>query len=211
MLRNYHAGRVPGRRFAHTAILIFVAFIAFSLVPDSALAGPPSWASGRILVAPQDGSSPAAFDKALRGQGGKSLGKLRGLGVHVVNVPPKAEAAVVRALMKNPHVKFAELDVAVALSDVTPNDTYYDCPDRERAQWWGDAVNEIGEAFYALDPRSNDLAKKGILELMNWQREDGTIFSPVPAGNWNKELPMQMLNSVGYYGIWNYYQYTGYI
>ena len=92
---------------------------------------------------------------------------------------------------------------------VTMRDTYYDCPDRERAQWWGDMVNEMGEAFYALDPRSNFLAKKGILELANWQRTDNTIFSPVPAGNWNKELPMQMLNSVGYFGFWTYYLYTG--
>jgi len=92
---------------------------------------------------------------------------------------------------------------------ITMRDTYYDCPDRERAQWWGDMVNEMGEAFYALDPRSNGLAKKGILELANWQRKDNTIFSPVPAGNWNRELPMQMLNSVGYYGFWTYYLYTG--
>jgi hypothetical protein len=92
---------------------------------------------------------------------------------------------------------------------ITMRDTYFDCPDRERAQWWGDAVNEIGEAFYALDPRANALAKKGILELMNWQRADGTIYSPVPAGNWNRELPMQMLNSVGYFGLWNYYLYSG--
>jgi alpha-L-rhamnosidase len=92
---------------------------------------------------------------------------------------------------------------------ITMRDTYYDCPDRERAQWWGDMVNELGEAFYALDPRSGLLAKKGILELALWQRADGTIYSPVPAGNWNKELPMQMLNSVGYFGFWTYYLYTG--
>ncbi len=98
---------------------------------------------------------------------------------------------------------------AVRTLYITMRDTYYDCPDRERAQWWGDAVNEIGEAFYALDPRSSLLAKKGMLELMNWQRKDGTVFSPVPAGNWGKELPMQMLNSVGYYGFWTYYLYTG--
>ena len=98
---------------------------------------------------------------------------------------------------------------AVRTLYITMRDTYYDCPDRERAQWWGDAVNEIGEAFYALDPRSNDLAKKGILELMNWQRSDGTIYSPVPAGNWDKELPTQMLNSVGYFGVWTYYLYSG--
>ena len=92
---------------------------------------------------------------------------------------------------------------------ITMRDTYFDCPDRERAQWWGDMVNEMGEAFYSLDPQSNGLAKKGILELANWQRPNHTIFSPVPAGNWNRELPMQMLNSVGYYGFWTYYQYTG--
>ena len=92
---------------------------------------------------------------------------------------------------------------------VTMRDTYMDCPDRERAQWWGDAVNEMGEAFYALSPTSRHLARKGILELMNWQRPDKTIYSPVPAGNWDKELPMQMLNSVGYYGFWTYYWYSG--
>lgn len=92
---------------------------------------------------------------------------------------------------------------------VTMRDTYMDCPDRERAQWWGDLVNESGEAFYALSPSAASLTKKGILELIHWQREDGTIYSPIPQGNWNKELPGQMLASVGYYGFWNYYLNTG--
>lgn len=92
---------------------------------------------------------------------------------------------------------------------VTMRDTYMDCPDRERSQWWGDMVNESGESFYALDPKSRFLTQKGILELINWQREDNTIFSPVPAGNWGRELPGQMLASIGYYGFWNYYMNTG--
>jgi alpha-L-rhamnosidase len=91
---------------------------------------------------------------------------------------------------------------------ITMRDTYFDCPDRERAQWWGDMVNELGEAFYALDPRASLLAKKGILELINWQSPDNTIHSPIP-GNFDKELPMQMLNSVGYFGFWTYYLYSG--
>lgn len=91
---------------------------------------------------------------------------------------------------------------------VTMRDTYMDCPDRERAQWWGDLVNESGEAFYALSPSSSLLTKKGMLELINWQREDGTLFSPIP-GNYDRELPGQMLASIGYYGFWNYYQNTG--
>ena len=92
---------------------------------------------------------------------------------------------------------------------LTMRDNYMDCPDRERAQWWGDEVNEAGEAFYALDTQSHLLQKKGMYELINWQRPDSTLFSPIPAGNWDKELPVQMLASVGYYGFWNYYLNTG--
>jgi alpha-L-rhamnosidase len=41
---------------------------------------------------------------------------------------------------------------------ITMRDGYMDCPDRERAQWTGDATNESGEAFYALSPSSHALA-----------------------------------------------------
>lgn len=92
---------------------------------------------------------------------------------------------------------------------VNMRDTYFDCPERERAQWWGDVVNELGQAFYALDPRGQQLARKGILELMNWQRSDGVIFAPVPAGGWTRELPLQMLASVGWYGFYTQYFFSG--
>lgn len=106
---------------------------------------------------------------------------------------------------------------------VTMRDTYMDCPDRERAQWWGDAVNELGEAFYIFDGKNGPrLARKAILELAAFQREDNTLYSPVPAGvpdptaekktqrgTWSSELPRQMLASVGYYGFWTYYKYSG--
>lgn len=92
---------------------------------------------------------------------------------------------------------------------ITMRDTYMDCPDRERAQWTGDAVLEAEEAFYALDPKSHALAYKWLYELINWQKPDGVLFSPIPAGNWDKELPDQILASVGYYGIWTYYMHTG--
>lgn len=102
---------------------------------------------------------------------------------------------------------------------VTMRDNYMDCPDRERAQWWGDAVNELGEVFYVFDPPAYSLTRKAILELARWQRADGTLYSPVPAGipgpkagqdgSWSKELPPQMLASVSKYGFWTYYVYTG--
>lgn len=92
---------------------------------------------------------------------------------------------------------------------ITMRDNYMDCPDRERAQWWGDAVNELGETFYALSPSAQQLAVKGIYELINWQRDNGVIFSPVPSGSWRKELPLQMLASVGWYGFYTQYFYSG--
>ena len=92
---------------------------------------------------------------------------------------------------------------------ITMRDSYMDCPDRERAQWTGDAVNEAGESFYALSLSSHALAKKWLHELIGWQRPNGSLFAPVPAGNWNTELPCQALTTIGYYGLWTYYQYTG--
>ncbi|MDE6490910.1 MAG: glycoside hydrolase, partial [Muribaculaceae bacterium] len=97
---------------------------------------------------------------------------------------------------------------AVRTLYITMRDTYMDCPDRERAQWWGDVVNESGEAFYALSVSSHKLMKKGMYELIGWQRPDSTIHSPVP-GCYDHELPGQMLASVGRYGFWNYYLNTG--
>ncbi len=92
---------------------------------------------------------------------------------------------------------------------VTLRDNYMDCPDRERAQWWGDVVIELGQTFYALDRRSDAITRKAIRELIHWQREDGTLYSPVPAGNWDKELPTQMLASIGHYGFWTYIHDSG--
>jgi hypothetical protein len=84
-----------------------------------------------------------------------------------------------------------------------------DCPDRERAQWTGDAAIESGEAFYALDTASHALAKKWLYELLAWQRSDSSLYSPVPSGNWTAELPDQSAASIGYYGLWTYFLHTG--
>lgn len=92
---------------------------------------------------------------------------------------------------------------------VTMRDNYMDCPDRERAQWWGDLVLEMEETFYVMDTTANSLTRKAIRELVDWQRADSVIYSPTPEGNWKKELPQQMLASIGWYGFRNYVLYTG--
>ena len=92
---------------------------------------------------------------------------------------------------------------------VNMRDTYFDCPDRERAQWWGDVVVLMGESFYTYSTSAHALMKKAIHELVGWQKSDSVLFSPIPAGNYKDELPAQMLASIGQYGFWNYYMNTG--
>lgn len=88
---------------------------------------------------------------------------------------------------------------------VCMRDTYFDCPNRERAQWIGDVANEIQTASYSLSPSAYKMIDKCIYEVFGWQRADGTIFGPVPAGSWDKELPVQMLMFCGWYGIYQQY------
>ncbi|CAB9529647.1 Bacterial alpha-L-rhamnosidase [Seminavis robusta] len=97
---------------------------------------------------------------------------------------------------------------------VNMRDNFMDCPDRERAQWWGDVTLEIGQAMYALGNRAKALARKAISDLVHWQQQDkqqkcDKLHAPVPEGNYPRELPLQMLASIGWYGIYTYYWYTG--
>ena len=86
-------------------------------------------------------------------------------------------------------------------------DNFMDCPDRERALWWGDVVNQSGEVFYTLDTAAHALIRKSIITLVDWQRDDYTLFSPTST-KWTAELPLQMLASIGWYGFWNYFMNT---
>lgn len=82
-------------------------------------------------------------------------------------------------------------------------------PDRERAQWWGDVVIIIGMIAHSCDEAGFSAVKKAIHNLVDWQKPDGVLYSPVPAGNWFLELPDQMLAAIGKYGFWFYFLHTG--
>ncbi len=59
-------------------------------------------------------------------------------------------------------------------------DSYMDCPERERAQWTGDAVNESGQAFYALSKSSTAMSRKWLHELVAWQKKRQQPFLSFP-------------------------------
>jgi hypothetical protein len=90
---------------------------------------------------------------------------------------------------------------------VTMRDNFMDCPDRERAQWWGDVTNEMAMTMYSMDPSSYLLYRKGVLNMLS-DSEGGVLKTVVPAGEGAYfELPMQQL--AGICGFRTYYMYTG--
>lgn len=92
---------------------------------------------------------------------------------------------------------------------VNARDTFFDCPERERAAWLGDIVVILSECFHSYSTSLHALIRKTMLEACAWQKEDGSIYGPVPSGNWIKELPVQSLATVSRYGLWTYYMHTG--
>lgn len=90
---------------------------------------------------------------------------------------------------------------------VTMRDSYMDCPDRERAQWIGDAVIESDMSFYCLRPESAALFRKAIVATYGWLHPDGVIQTVVPNGLKAYELPVQNLAFL--VGCVNYIEYSG--
>lgn len=90
---------------------------------------------------------------------------------------------------------------------ITMRDTFMDCPDRERVQWWGDVNVEMQMMMYCLDEKALLLYKKGADSMAGWAEDTGHILTVVPSGTEQFELPFQ--NLAGIWGFWYYYKYTG--
>lgn len=90
---------------------------------------------------------------------------------------------------------------------ITMRDTFMDCPDRERVQWWGDVNIEMQMAMYCLDENALLLYKKGVDSLVGWAEHTGHMMTVVPSGTDQFELPFQ--NLAGIWGFSFYYECTG--
>lgn len=91
---------------------------------------------------------------------------------------------------------------------VTMRDNFMDCPDRERAQWWGDVTNEMMMTMYSLAPSSYLLYLKGVSTMLSYiDPETNVLQTVVPIKNDYFELPCQQL--AGVCGFYTYYMYTG--
>ena len=90
---------------------------------------------------------------------------------------------------------------------VTMRDNFMDCPDRERAQWWGDVTSEMIMTMYSLDSNSYLLYQKGVEAMLSHIDETKVLQTVVPISGDYFELPVQQL--AGIVGFMTYYEYTG--
>ena len=91
---------------------------------------------------------------------------------------------------------------------VTMRDNFMDCPDRERAQWWGDVTNEMAMSMYSLDTSALLLYQKGVQSMLGHiDAQTDVMPTVVPIQDAFFELPVQQL--AGICGFWTYYLYTG--
>ena len=90
---------------------------------------------------------------------------------------------------------------------VTMRDNYMDCPDRERAQWWGDVTSEMYMTMYSMDSNSYLLYQKGVQAMLSHTDDTNVLQTVVPISGDYFELPVQQLG--GIVGFLNYYNYTG--
>ena len=90
---------------------------------------------------------------------------------------------------------------------VTMRDNYMDCPDRERAQWWGDVTNEMFMTMYSMDSNSYLLYQKGVESMLSHIDDTKVLQTVVPITEDYFELPVQQL--AGIVGFLTYYEYTG--
>ncbi|MBO5064494.1 MAG: alpha-L-rhamnosidase N-terminal domain-containing protein [Clostridia bacterium] len=90
---------------------------------------------------------------------------------------------------------------------VTMRDNFMDCPDRERAQWWGDVTSEMIMTMYSLDSNSYLLYQKGVEAMLSHIDDTKVLQTVVPISGDYFELPVQQL--AGIVGFLTYYEYTG--
>ena len=90
---------------------------------------------------------------------------------------------------------------------VNMRDNLMDCPDRERAQWWGDVTIEMNLLMYSMDSNSYLLYQKGVETMLSHVDESKVLQTVVPISGDYFELPVQGL--AGIVGFMTYYEYTG--
>ena len=107
-------------------LVLGLSAMVFALTFTTSRAGETGyWAKSRILVQTRAGLDDTQLQKILSRHGGRSGRRMKNIQTHVVQLPADADERVaVELLLRNPHIKSAEIDKLVS-PEQTGNDTYY--------------------------------------------------------------------------------------
>lgn len=95
-------------------------FLGVAATPVFAAAPAAAYVPGRLLIQKRAGLSDEQFDLALKPHGGKRVGEIGPINVHIVQLPAQANAeAAANALASNKHFKFVEPDRIVGQAATT--------------------------------------------------------------------------------------------
>lgn len=112
-------------RIAASCLLAALAIAMTTAALGQATSGPDAYVGGRVLVQARPGLPVDELDRILKAHGGRRAQTIKRINVHIVELPPQANVvAVVQALRKNRHLRFAELD-GIVQPAFYPNDPYY--------------------------------------------------------------------------------------
>src|SRR5438105_486670 len=143
------------RRFTATlSACVLAGFLCSAEAQNLHKSGEIRYVKGRILVQPRPGLTLEELDKKLKPHGGKRVGHIAKINVHIVELPARAsEYAVAAALKADRHIQFAELDQQLPPA-LTPNDPDYPSawhlPQVNAPQAW-DAADGTGVVIAILD------------------------------------------------------------
>src|SRR5574338_763419 len=84
-------------RLRLVSLLVGCAFASGGVL--AAAPTPEQWVPGRLLVQPKPGLSDAEFEKILKPHGGKSIGKIEEINVHIVQLPANVSEKAVETLL----------------------------------------------------------------------------------------------------------------
>lgn len=111
------------KKIITTAILIFtITPFAHAKTQSQDKNTDKKWATGQIIVKGKAGLSEEKLEQILNRNGGRSKARFHQINAHIVEVPPQAEDAIIKALSNNPNIEYAEKDMLVELSAMTLND-----------------------------------------------------------------------------------------
>ena len=128
----------------------------------------------------------------------------RPVGIEYVRVVQQTQASGAGRFESNEKLLNEIWNAGAYTTRLCMQETFINCPWRERAQWWGDARLMSQVAYYTSGDIS--LLRQGIRQIAASQREDGSVLGLYPA---SVDRLVPDYAALWVLSVWEYYAWTG--